>query len=212
MHHRRRTTCSDEADAAVHSNHSFTECGRTNWGIRRLGYKYQGMTQLNAWPGGPSPTALARAVKPTTGRGPGPPFMAGSPTPETGDWPQATLTELRAKIGTWPRLGPRGEYNSDPPANSKQQHAARAGRTRTTTPWNIPREPSTGKFKTHTRQQICNKVETILCDQNLQPTQAHPKPHKRTPIFRNPSLPLVASPIPHPCDLAPSPSTPRRSR
>ena len=87
MHHRRRITCSDEADAAVHSNHTFTECSRTNWRIRRLGYKYQGMTQLSAGPGGPSPTALARAAKLTTGRGTGPTFqgrVTHAGKPETG--------------------------------------------------------------------------------------------------------------------------------
>ncbi len=111
----------------------------------------------------------------------------GHPCRKTRDWPQATLTELRAKIGTWPRPGPRGEYNPDPPANSKQQHAARAGRTRITTLWNIPRQLSTGKFKTLTRHQICNKVEPILCDQNLQPTQAHPSPTSGHRYFRGTS-------------------------
>jgi hypothetical protein len=97
MHHRRRTTCSDEADAAVHSNHSFTECGRTNWRIRRLGYKYQGMTQLNAGPGGPSPTAPARAAKLTTGRGPGSPSKAGSPMPENQRLASSNLDRTQSK-------------------------------------------------------------------------------------------------------------------
>jgi hypothetical protein len=34
-----------EADAAVHSNYTFTGCGRTNRRVRRLGYVCQGMTQ-----------------------------------------------------------------------------------------------------------------------------------------------------------------------
>ena len=187
MHHRRRTTCSDEADAAVHSNHTFTECGRTNWRIRRLGYKYQGMTKLNAGARRTQSDRTSTGRGAADGPGPGSPSKAGPPMPETGNWPQATLTKLRAKIGTWPRPGPRGEYNSDPPANSKQQHAARAGRTRTTTPWNIPRQQSTGKFKTPTRHPISNKVEPILCDQNLQPTQAHPSPTSGHRNFRGTS-------------------------
>jgi hypothetical protein len=42
---RRRITCAwYEADAAVHSNYTFTGCGRINRRLRRLGYVYQGET------------------------------------------------------------------------------------------------------------------------------------------------------------------------
>jgi hypothetical protein len=49
----------------------------------------------------------------------------------------------------------------------------------------------------------CNNLELILCRLKPAINTNITKPHKRTPKFRNPSLPSFASPIPHPCALLP---------
>ncbi len=53
----------------------------------------------------------------------------------------------------------------------------------------------------HEIRTLQQNLENILCGFELAVDANITKPYKRTLYFRNPSLPLVASPIPHPCAL-----------
>ena len=79
-------------------------------------------------------------------------------------------------------------------------HTIRTGRTRTTNLMEHSTDSIDGKyFKSARDSHPATNLESILC--GLEPdTNANIfKLYKHTPYFRNPSLPSVTSPIPHPC-------------
>jgi hypothetical protein len=79
-------------------------------------------------------------------------------------------------------------------------HTIRTGRTRTPNLMEHSTDSIDGKyFKSARDSHPATNLESILC--GLEPdTNANIfKLYKHTPYFRNPSLPSVTSPIPHPC-------------
>ncbi len=104
--------------------------------------------------------------------------------------------------------------NRDPAKFAEQQHksttqvnsmpANRTGQTRTPASLNIPRNNGQSSFK-FARDPSCNKFGIFLCELKACYRHEHCQTPQPDAIFRNLSLPLVASPIPHPCTLAPSP-------
>jgi hypothetical protein len=76
--------------------------------------------------------------------------------------------------------------------------------------WNIPRQLEWKSFKL-ARDPAATIQEIFLCGTKLQPLRHLLSLFLRTLDIYDPSLPSVATPIPHPYALAPSTSTPHRS-